>query len=60
MLFYNDVLYAAFRHAYNNEPITEFAQFQYLLREEQKTRNKLDDLKKTVNKWLAFGYLTFF
>lgn len=49
MIFYNDVVYAAFRRGFNNESITEFAQYQYLLKEENKTRRKLEALKKKVN-----------
>jgi len=48
MLFYNDVIHAAFKRGFNNEPISDFTQFQYLLKEETKTRNKLETIKKKV------------
>ena len=48
MLFYNDVIYSAFKHGYNSEAISEFAQYQYLLKEEIKNRKKLDNLRKIV------------
>jgi len=48
MLFYNDVIFAAFKHGYNNEAISEFGQYQYLLKEEIKCRKQLDGLRKMV------------
>lgn len=49
MIFYNDMVYAAFKNGFNNEPISVFEQFQYLLKEETKTRKKLDRIKKNSN-----------
>jgi len=58
MLFYNDVIHAAFKRGFNNEPISDFTQFQYLLKEETKTRNKLDTIKKkTMSLNLKTGHL---
>jgi len=48
MVFYNDVIYAAFKRGFNNEPISDFTQYQYLLKEENKIRNKLDNAKNKV------------
>jgi len=48
MVFYNDVIYAAFKRGFNNEPISDFTQYQYLLKEENKTRNKLEKAKQKV------------
>jgi len=46
MLFYNDVIYSAFKHGFNSEAISDFEQYQYLLKEEIKNRKKLDNLRK--------------
>jgi len=48
MLFYNDVIFAAFKYGFNSEAISEFTQYQYLLKEEIKCRKKLDGLRKMV------------
>ena len=49
MVFYNDVIYAAFKRGFNNEPISDFTQYQYLLKEESKTRHRLEKAKQKVN-----------
>ena len=50
MLFYNDVLFGAFKNAYGNENLIGHS--HYVLKEELKSRHKLDHIRKKV------GYIT--
>jgi len=45
MIFYNDVLHAAFKNGFHRDPVTDFTQYQYLLKEETKIRARLEKLK---------------
>ena len=47
MLFYNDVLFGAFKNAYGNETLVGHS--HYVQKEESKSRQKLDHIRKKVN-----------
>lgn len=55
MLFYNDVLYGAFRHAYGSENLLGFSAF--VMKEESKSRHRLDQLRKNVKNSLCLKSL---
>ena len=53
------MIHAAFKRGFNNEPISDFTQYQYLLKEETKTRNKLESIKKKVKFFCAKIFLQY-
>jgi len=45
MVFYNEILHVTFKNGFQRDPVTDFTQYQYLLKEETKTRAKLEKIK---------------
>lgn len=50
MVFYNEILHVTFKNGFQRDPVTDFTQYQYLLKEETKTRAKLEKIKLRVTK----------
>jgi len=54
MVFYNEILHASFKNGFQRDPVTDFTQYQYLMKEETKTRARLEKIKLKVIKSLRF------